>query len=323
MYFIYFALAFLVSISSTKALINFLFKRNIIDVPNHRSNHKAPIPRGGGVAIISAVLVGVAFFTWQYGFTTNIVYFVLAIFIAAGISLWDDISGASILVRVIFQSIAVYWVMRSLPLYDHTLLFHLLPLSIEKFLAGLALLLFINLYNFMDGIDGLTASETIYISIFVLVVSFFGGRLDEFTIYLCISVIGACLGFVVFNWHPARIFMGDVGSISLGLICGWLLLDLAVNGYVIAAIIVPGYYLADSLTTIVMRLIRKQKIWQAHSEHFFQKAVRRGKTHSQVTRKIIFCNVILFSLGLLSLVHSYIALIAASLFIIVFLRRVL
>lgn len=322
MYFVYFALAFLVSIVSTRLLINLMARLDITAIPNHRSNHKAPIPVGGGVAIISAILAGIALYAWQYGLHEHTFYFILAIIIVACVSLWDDISEVSIPTRILFQAVAIYLTIKSLPQYDHTILLHFLSLTAEKFVAGISLMLFINIYNFMDGIDGLTASQTIYITAIVLVFSVFSEKLDGLISYLCISVIGACLGFIVYNWHPARIFMGDIGSIALGLVCGWLLLNLGINGYLAAAVIIPGYYLADSLTTIIRRLARGEKIWHAHSEHFFQQAVRRGKSHAQVTKKIIYCNLALFGLSLFSIIHSYTALIAAAMLIIVFLRRI-
>ncbi|MFB0922104.1 MAG: glycosyl transferase, partial [Alphaproteobacteria bacterium] len=85
-------------------------------------------------------------------------------------------------------------------------------------------------------------------------------------------------------WHPARIFLGDIGSISLGYLLGWLLLSLAVSGHLQAAIILPLYYLVDATLTLLRRLQRGDKVWQAHREHYYQKAVQNGRSHAQVSR---------------------------------------
>ncbi len=321
MYVVYLITAFLASTLTTKLLIIFLTKRNIIDTPNHRSNHKNPIPRGGGIAIALAILLGMIFISYSLGLDSHLLYLLLAIFISSSISFADDIISIPIPIRIIFQLIAVFFLICSLPLYNQTLIFHFLPLFIEKLLIAFALFSFINIYNFMDGIDGLSASQTIYIAIMTLIFSIIDPKIDISISYLCLSVIGACFGFLIYNWHPAKIFMGDVGSITLGLICGWLMLNLAIHGYIAAAIIIPGYYLADGITTILKRLIQKKKIWQAHSEHCYQLAVRKGKSHSQVTKKIIYCNIFLGLLSLFSITYPMVALILATIFVFTLLLR--
>ncbi len=310
------------SLFLTKFLTKFLNKRKILDIPNQRKNHKTPTPRGGGIAIISTILIClIAIFSWPHSSDYHFVYLIIAVSICAVISLLDDAFTISIPVRMCFQVLAVYLAINSLPVYSANLLLPYIPLVIEKILVAIALLGFINIYNFMDGIDGLTASQTIYIAITVLLFSIIDPQIDLSISYLCLSVIGACAGFLIYNWHPAKIFMGDVGSIVLGLICGWLLLNLAIHGYIAAAIIIPGYYLADGITTILKRLIQKKKIWQAHSEHYYQLAVRKGKSHSHVTKKIIYCNLILGLLSLVSINYPILSLTLATLFVFRFLLR--
>jgi UDP-N-acetylmuramyl pentapeptide phosphotransferase/UDP-N-acetylglucosamine-1-phosphate transferase len=178
------------------------------------------------------------------------------------------------------------------------------------FILGVGIFCFINFYNFMDGIDGSAASEAIHIGISIVVLYLFDTSIPRELIIVAIILIGASLGFVIFNWHPAKIFLGDVGSIALGVICGWLLLNLALYKYFAAAIILPLYYMADSALTITKRLLQGKKIWQAHSEHFFQKAVRKGLSHAKVTRKIIFTNFILCALSVISMDYPITALAA-------------
>ncbi len=320
MYIIYFIIPLLLSIIITKPLIAFLKEKQMVDMPNQRKNHKIPTPRGGGIAILICILICFETIELQSHTTYYSIYLIIAISICAAISLLDDAFTISIPLRMYFQILSVYLTINSLYGYNTNLLPHL-SLTIEKTLIAIALLGFINIYNFMDGIDGLAGSQTIYIATIVLIFSIIDPQIDSSISYLCLSIIGSCLGFLIYNWHPAKIFMGDVGSVTLGLICGWLLLNIAIHGYIAAAIIIPGYYLADGITTILKRLIQKKKIWHAHSEHYYQLAVRKGSSHSQVTKRIICCNLILGILSLFSINYSIASLILATLFLFWFLFR--
>jgi UDP-N-acetylmuramyl pentapeptide phosphotransferase/UDP-N-acetylglucosamine-1-phosphate transferase len=108
---------------------------------------------------------------------------------------------------------------------------------------------------------------------------------------------GAAIGFLVWNWSPAKIFLGDVGSVPLGYILGFLLLDLAVRGYWKIALILPLYFLADATITLVRRLLRGERFWQAHREHFYQQAVRRGLGHAAVAKRVIAADLVLIACG--------------------------
>jgi UDP-N-acetylmuramyl pentapeptide phosphotransferase/UDP-N-acetylglucosamine-1-phosphate transferase len=107
-------------------------------------------------------------------------------------------------------------------------------------------------------------------------------------------------GFLVWNWHPARLFLGDVGSVPLGFALGWLLLHAAIAGYWAAALILPLYYLADATITLGRRALRGAKIWQAHREHFYQRAVARGRGHDAVVGAIAVGNVVLIGCALIA-----------------------
>jgi UDP-N-acetylmuramyl pentapeptide phosphotransferase/UDP-N-acetylglucosamine-1-phosphate transferase len=180
----------------------------------------------------------------------------------------------------------------------------LLSENIDKFAAGFLLLGFINAFNFMDGIDGITASETIHICASLLFLAILPSELQ----ILLIVIIAATIGFGIWNWHPAKIFMGDVGSIPLGFILGWSLLYIATREYFIEAMIIPAYYLADTGITLLKRLVQGKKIWQAHSEHFYQQAVRAGRSHSHVVKMVIANNLLLMILTYFSLDYPEIAL---------------
>ena len=167
---------------------------------------------------------------------------------------------------------------------------------LDTVFAAIVWLWFINLFNFMDGIDGIAGVEAIGIGIglyaigavFMPIAANYGQGL---------TIASAMAGFLVWNWQPARIFLGDVGSIPLGFLLGWLLLDLAANGLWQAALILPLYYLADASLTLLRRLLRGAVIWQAHREHCYQLAVQRGRKHSTVAGAVALVNAVLVGLA--------------------------
>ena len=165
----------------------------------------------------------------------------------------------------------------------------------DKILAGLFWVWVINLFNCMDGIDGIVGIETFAIGIGV----FFIGLSNNLG-YLGLILAAASAGFLIFNWHPAKIFLGDVGSIAIGFVLGWLLLSLISEGKWLAALILPAYFLCDSGITLTKRLIAWEKVWEAHRQHFYQFATQNGKSHSDVCKAVGVTNLILIALALLS-----------------------
>ena len=126
--------------------------------------------------------------------------------------------------------------------------------------------------------------------------------------YPAVMLVAISFGFLVFNWHPAKIFMGDVGSVPMGYVMGFLLLSLALQGYPIPALILPAYYLADASFTLAKRLCEGKKIWQPHSEHCYQKAVRAGLSHSLTTGWIAVTNGCLLWFALVAFLLPHYAL---------------
>ena len=184
------------------------------------------------------------------------------------------------------------------------------PIAIDRLVTAFCWLWFINLFNFMDGIDGLAGAETIAIAFGILAVSLIGAESGEI-VFLSLAIIGAATGFLVFNWHPARIFLGDVGSVPLGFLLGWLLIETAIKGQLAAAFILPLYFLGDATTTLVLRLTRGEKIWQPHRQHYYQRAALAGWPHSVVVMRISMANLVLLGLALYSLAAPYTAFVLA------------
>jgi UDP-N-acetylmuramyl pentapeptide phosphotransferase/UDP-N-acetylglucosamine-1-phosphate transferase len=159
---------------------------------------------------------------------------------------------------------------------------------------------FVNLVNFMDGLDWMTVAEVVPVSAALALVGAFG-RLPSTATIISLALGGAMIGFAYFNRPVAKLFLGDVGSLPIGLLLGWLLVQLAGRGALAAAILLPLYYLADATITLVRRLIAREKVWQAHRSHFYQRATDRGFSVSQVVAHIFAVNVALAVLALVTL----------------------
>ncbi len=180
----------------------------------------------------------------------------------------------------------------------------LLPLWLDVLLTAILWVWFINLYNFIDGIDGITSANTISLCVALVALYYSADNLST-GIYIEAAIIGAAtLAFAPFNWHPAKVFMGDAGSIPLGFLMGYLLLQAAADGYFLAALILPAFHVTDATVTLIRRMLRGEKIWNAHSEHYYQRAVRAGMAHDEVVRYVVALNCILAVLAVLSVEFS-------------------
>lgn len=314
--------SFLLAVIGTGALVRLLAAKGIIDQPNARSSHQLAKPRGGGIAILTAIAAGIIVLT--IGGTVipaGLGSVATAVLILALVSWVDDIRGLPALARLIPQIVCVATILYLLPITGITALSGL-PYWAQNLLLGLAWLWFINLYNFMDGIDGITGIETLVITIGIFVISRIIDDQNALQGPLLI-VAAAAAGFLIWNWAPAKIFMGDVGSVPLGFILGWFLLELADAGYLLAALILPGYYLADATVTLLSRLKRGEKIWQAHKQHAYQRAVQNGRTHSDVSIRIGCCGLVLIGLGITSIHFPWLGGIAACLVVALLQRSLL
>jgi UDP-N-acetylmuramyl pentapeptide phosphotransferase/UDP-N-acetylglucosamine-1-phosphate transferase len=281
--------AFLVSCVGTRLLVTVLQRRAVLDKPNKRSSHVVPTPRGGGIAVIgTSVAAWVAL--WGAGLVPlSAIVIAIAAAGLAIVSWFDDLRGLSPGFRLLAQFVAVAAGMLALP---HGAIFQgWLPLGLDRIAAALLWVWFVNLFNFMDGIDGIDGSEASAIGIGIVLVA--GGSLDLAA--PAAVVAAAALGFLVWNWAPARIFLGDVGSVPLGYLLGFLLYQLALRGAWQAALILPLYFLADATLTLLRRLARGERVWQAHREHFYQRAVQRGLSHAAVVLRMIAADVVLIA----------------------------
>ncbi len=275
-----------------------LVRRAILDLPNDRSSHHVPTPRGGGIGVLCGLIpawVVIALVLPGAG-TVGLAVAGIATALAC-LSFIDDRRGLPAALRLGLQIPAVAVGVWLLP-PEALIAQGLLPLPLDRLLAGFIWLWFVNLYNFMDGIDGITGVETASLGLGFAVIAWVTGSFAE--LGWALALAGAAAGFLVWNWHPAKLFLGDVGSIPLGYLIGFLVLLAASNGAWAAALILPAYYWADATSTLLSRLVRGEAIWRPHRSHAYQVAVQLGLSHDTVARRIGTWNLWLIGLAYLS-----------------------
>jgi UDP-N-acetylmuramyl pentapeptide phosphotransferase/UDP-N-acetylglucosamine-1-phosphate transferase len=286
----------LIACLGTGALIPALRRAAVLDRPNQRSSHQTPTPRGGGLAPIAAILLA-----WIASIAAGLVapsvlLVVVSAMLLAAVSWFDDVGGLSPVTRLFAQAAAVLCGLLveipAGPVFQGWL-----PAVLDIVAAALLWLWFVNLFNFMDGVDGLAGSEAAAIAIGLFLFASWGIGQNPGIAALSGATALAAIGFLVWNWAPARVFLGDVGSVSLGYLLGFLLLDLAARGRWKLALILPLYFLADATITLLRRLARGERVWEAHRQHFYQRAVQRGLGHGAVTARVIAANVLLIGCG--------------------------
>ncbi|MDD3181231.1 MAG: glycosyltransferase family 4 protein [Alphaproteobacteria bacterium] len=294
-------IAFFASWGLTALLRKRLLAKAIMDVPNERSMHTLPVPRGGGLSVMATILAGLSFCLSQENLIP-IGWLLAALGLLLCVSWIDDKKHVNPALRLVLHLVAAS--MGSLALGNNALLFGgLLPLWLDRAVMILGWGWFMNLYNFMDGIDGITGTQTICCAVGAgLLLSLSQVENVNFLLTLCALIVGSCLGFLMLNWHPAKIFLGDVGSVPLGFLIGFLLLKLATQGTatLLPSLLIPLYYIADSGITITRRLLRGEKVWQAHRQHFYQRATLGEGSPVPIVAWVLVTNIGLIACALLS-----------------------
>jgi UDP-N-acetylmuramyl pentapeptide phosphotransferase/UDP-N-acetylglucosamine-1-phosphate transferase len=234
-----------------------------------------------------------------------------AVILLAIVGAIDDIRHLSPLPRLLSQSLAVAVVIAMLPQDLRAL--PMLPWWLERVCLFIGILWFVNLTNFMDGIDWMSVAEIVPIAGAVVLF----GLLDVVSALpalIAFALLGAIAGFAPFNKPVAKLFLGDVGSLPVGLLLAWLLLHVAASGQVAVAVILPLYYLADATLTLLRRLAAGEPVWQAHRSHFYQRALDGGFTVSEIVGRVFMVNLALVALAVMTVVDQsgYISLAALT-----------
>ena len=311
-------LLFFLSLAISAGLIVLLqpwLRRYALVQPNARSSHQCPTPQGAGIAVLAATIAALSFGglfipslepVWAWPLWP---VFAVTVFIAM-VGAADDIRAIAVGPRLLLQIIAVALLVAALP--DDLRVWQILPWWVERGLLLVAGVWFVNLVNFMDGIDWMTVAEVVPITAGLVLIGAFGG-LPMHATAVALSLGGAVIGFAPFNRPVAKIFLGDVGSLPIGLLLGWLLLQLAGHGHPAAALLLPLYYLADATVTLARRLLNGEKVWRAHRTHFYQRATDAGLTVPQIVGRVFVVNFVLVGLALATILMPSLAISIATL----------
>lgn len=292
-------LGFVVALVLTGLIRRYALRVEMLDSPNERTLHSGDVPRGGGLSIVIALSLALLLLWFTY--PSPEMPFLLAVAMLLAVQGWvDDRFGLSPLSRMVIQAVAAgiavasIGELRSLSLAGHVF-------AIDGVAGAVVSVLWVvwlaNAYNFMDGIDGLAAGFAAVVA--CVMGLWFTADQNGAMAVLCYVIMGSALGFLVWNWEPARIFMGDVGSVTLGGVFAVLVIignrhhDVPLTAY----IILFGVFLFDTIVTLVRRLAQGKIIWQAHREHYYQRAVALGFGHSQVTIAVVATSLVLAALA--------------------------
>ncbi len=266
-------------------------KRALMDIPNERSSHSDPTPHGGGVAIALTWFAGISYLFFADKINTDLFYSLMVGVVIALLSFLDDIHDLSLIARLrvqLFAALAGLWFLGGLKMLDFGLFTIENPI-VTNTIAVFAIIWFINLYNFLDGIDGYAGSEAVFLGV--------AGYL-LFNNELFLVLIASVLGFLVWNWHKAKIFMGDVGSTLLGYNVAVFTIyyanQEASNLWV--WIVLFGLFWFDATLTLIRRYRNGERLSFGHKKHAYQRLHQSSWPHDKVVLFSILVNLVLFSL---------------------------
>jgi UDP-N-acetylmuramyl pentapeptide phosphotransferase/UDP-N-acetylglucosamine-1-phosphate transferase len=277
------------------------------------------MPKGAGIILIPAIIISISlYFFIENSINTKWLVFLLSIFFLFLISLIDDIKSLPATLRLIVHSlcviISVYCMKDDIISFlnnmdtiaklniSQSLLFYVFALLII-----FSWLWLINLFNFMDGMDGLTALQMIFLALTINIISLMDYFDNDFQ-FLSLIIFSVFLAFFRYNKPPAKIFLGDSGSIPSGYIAGFVLIEsLLKKGPFFSILIILMYFILDSTVTLIIRSIKNNNLFSAHSDHFYQRMIRNGHSHQYVLRKILFLLTFLILLSFISLKYHLIS----------------
>jgi UDP-N-acetylmuramyl pentapeptide phosphotransferase/UDP-N-acetylglucosamine-1-phosphate transferase len=296
-------LILLIAVAASAAIIVALkpfLARYAVAQPNPRSSHAQPTPQGGGIAVVVATLLAVLVGAAMPGAgpIAGLWPLAAAVLLLALTGACDDIFHLSVAPRFLAQFIAIGLVVASLPAEARVV--PLLPWWVERVALFLAGVYAVNVVNFMDGLDWMTVAEVVPVTAALWILSL-DGALPPADAAIAVALLGATIGFAPFNRPVAKLFLGDVGSLPIGLLLFWLLLQLAANGHLAAAIELPLYYVADATVTLALRLVRRENLLRAHRTHFYQRATDRGYSVAEVVTSVFITNVALAFLAIITI----------------------
>lgn len=288
-------LAVLLSAALTLLVRRYALSRGVLDHPNARSSHSHPTPRGGGMSIVIVVSITAALFIY-HDVSDAVPWAILSGGLTVAlVGYLDDRSALPVRARMIVHVASAGWAVFLLggmpPIQWGAAVAHLGFWG--DVLAVFALVWMLNLFNFMDGIDGIAASEATFVAAAGAGLCWLVG-IHSATSVTAAAVAAASLGFLLWNWPPAKIFMGDVGSGYLGYVLGVLALAASCQSPAILWVwlILGGVFFVDATVTLVRRLLRGDRVYEAHRSHAYQWLARRWQSHKSVTMTVTAINLL-------------------------------
>ena len=283
------------------AILRPILMRHLLAHPNDRSSHKIATPQGAGLGVMAAVFAGCALglVFWMHGAEPKLLGLLVA---AAGLILLgaiDDARPLSVWARLLGQILAGIVVVGALP-ENFRVFPNLMPAWAEDGLLVLGIVWWVNAVNFLDGLDWMMVAQVVPMTLGIIVLYALGAVPPSVGL-LALALLGAVLGFAVFNKHPARIFLGDAGSLPIGLCLAFMLIVVA-HSNLAAALLLSLYTLADPTITLFRRAAAKEPILSAHRTHFYQRGVTAGLSVPQVTTRIFLLCFLLAALAIVTVV---------------------
>jgi Fuc2NAc and GlcNAc transferase len=281
--------------------IGYAVRRDLLDHPNERSSHTVATPRGGGVAIVLSFF-GMVLCLYFFGSASDSLIYSLLLGggLVAAISYWDDHGHISakwrILVHFVAAGLCVAW---SGGIAVLNLGFAQLEMGwVGYAVAAVFLVWLLNLYNFMDGIDGIAGVEAITVSLGAAAITMLSqlepNDAHSALLLLEFALPAATLGFLLWNWPPAKIFMGDIGSGFLGYVLGVFALFSIHYGLLSlwSWLILLGVFIVDATITLMRRILRGERWYEAHRSHAYQHAAQKWKSHKKVVLAVLGINIL-------------------------------
>ncbi|MDR2011499.1 MAG: glycosyltransferase family 4 protein [Rhodanobacter sp.] len=303
----WFVLAATATIASlcTALSIRYAHRKRLLDLPGQRRSHRVPTPRGGGIAIVVAMLAGgiAMMFLMESFHPLALALWVPPIVGIALVGWIDDHGGLSAAKRFAMHCIATLWVFMALPLLpiwngSDALLVNKLTIVVIVFVAIIATVWSINLHNFMDGINGILTVQAIFVFIALALLSPWR-HVHDIGFNLMLVCAAACLGFLPFNFPHARIFMGDVGSGTLGFAIAlavlWPFQMFKPRMADMTGIMLCSAFVTDATCTLLSRMLSGRRWYSAHREHLYQWLARSGFSHAQVVALYMGWNLLIVS----------------------------
>ena len=260
-------------------------KKELLDHPNERSSHTIPTPKGGGLAIIVTFYISLSYHFFTHAIDQKLFFALLSALPVIVVSLIDDFHPLSAKIRFglqFFSAISALYALGGVETFNFSL-FSISGIWLN-IIALFGIVWMTNLYNFLDGIDGYAAGEALFVALAIFLL--FGNTL---TLILALSVAG----FLLFNWHKASIFMGDVGSAPLGFIFAVLMLYDANSPHFLAWLILLSLFWFDATYTLIRRALNREKLSQAHKKHLYQRLNQAGFSHDKVVLMGLVFNLVL------------------------------